>query len=378
MNYEQRISNETFNANLKSFAAGVANNFYQPIPKDEWRVLKEIKAPIIVINYTNNHDIWISDKSKYLPQFTKNDKSLGQYFYETYFKSQEMRDGNMTWTTSSSTGDCLTYDSGSLVWNSNPLNATTTSGTSVSGNSYTYTIPNTNVYTTTNAWVDVSTSKDVKKLEEDIKKLQKEVFGEEEKNTMSDMINFDFGKVPAEKFAVSPYGIAVKTANGGWVAYDAEKNEVIDAKIFHVDADGLFYKIPTPIDKIKIGDIIIHQGKPMFVQALNNTNTITAVNYNDASLVTILPIKSPFGFNFITKVISLVDFNKLTANKDKPFGNILPFLLLKDKKIDPMVLMMMNNQDMNMDPMMMMCLMDKKDDMLPLLMMMNGGKLFDM
>lgn len=262
----------------------------------------------------------------------------------------------MTYTTTSAT-----------VCGSNYASNTITNGTS-----YTYTIPSTNVYTTTTYETDINN------LEKDIEKLKKAVFGEEEKNTMSDMINFDFGKVSTGKFAVSPYGIAVKTANGGWVAYDAEKNEVIDAKVFHVDADGLFYKIPTPTDKIKTGDIIIHQGKPMFVQTLNNTNTITAVNYNDASLVTILPIKSPFGFNFITKVISLVDFDKLTANKDKPFGNILPFLLLKDKKIDPMVLMMMNNQDMKMDPMMMMCFMDKKDDMLPLLMMMNGGKLFDM
>ena len=368
MNYEQRISLNNFHTNLKAFEIGVRENLYQPEKEEIFATLKKIEDPSITLTYKYNILICIdidNNPKQIHYKTTKDDKSLGQYFYDIYFKNKEMRDNNMTQTTSSST-----YNP--QVWSTN---FTTTSGTYVSGDSCTYTIPS---YTTANTWEGVSSSKDVEKLKEDIKKLQKKVFDEEEKNTMSDMINFDFGKVSAGKFAVSPYGIAVKTADGGWVAYDAEKNEVIDAKVFHVDADGLFYKIPTPTDKIKTGDIIIHQGKPMFVQTLNNTNTITAVNYNDASLVTILPIKSPFGFNFITKVVSLVDFDKLTANKDKPFGNILPFLILKDKKIDPMVLIMMNNQDMKMDPMMMMCLMDKKDDMLPLLMMMNGGKLFDM
>ena len=92
-----------------------------------------------------------------------------------------------------------------------------------------------------------------------------------------------------------------------------------------------------------------------------------------------MPVKSPFGFNFVTKVVSLFDFgasdNKATP--DNPFGNVMPFLLMGDNgNIDPlMMFMMMNNQNgMSFDnPMMMYALLSNGEhsDMLPWLFMMN-------
>lgn len=219
-------------------------------------------------------------------------------------------------------------------------------------------------------------------MTEDINKLIDEKLNEKETENMNktnDFMNFDFGPADDKQFAASPYGIAVYAPETDtWLTYNSDTNEVVDAKIFHFDVKGFFYKIPTPISNIKTGDIIIHMGTPMFVRTVNGDNTVTAVNYHDASVTTILPKKSPFGFNFITKVVSLMNFDKMSADKDNPFGNMLPFLMMQDGKFDPMMLLFMNGGNMeNINPMLLYLMMDKKDDndrdMLPLMLMMSGG-----
>ena len=217
---------------------------------------------------------------------------------------------------------------------------------------------------------------------DDIKNVIDEKLNEKETKKMNktnDFLDFDFGPADSKQFAASPYGMAVYAPETDtWLTYNSDTNEVVDAKIFHFDVKGFFYKIPTPISNIKTGDIIIHMGTPMFVRTVNNDNTVTAVNYHDASVTTILPKKSPFGFNFITKVVSLMNFDKMSADKDNPFGNMLPFLMMQDGKFDPMMLLFMNGGNMeNMNPMLLYLMMDKKNnndgDMLPLMLMMSGG-----
>jgi hypothetical protein len=141
--------------------------------------------------------------------------------------------------------------------------------------------------------------------------------------------------------------------------------------------------MPVAQNDIAIGDILIHGGKPVFVRSINNSNgTVSVVDYVNASVMDILPIKSPFGFNFYTKVCALMDFNKINADADNPFGNILPFLMLsKDNQdFDPMILFFMNNNaNFVKNPMMLYFLMSQKgnnDNMLPFLMMANGNNLF--
>jgi hypothetical protein len=85
-----------------------------------------------------------------------------------------------------------------------------------------------------------------------------------------------------------------------------------------------------------------------------------------------------FGFNFVTKIVSL--FNTVGDNAptpDAPFGNMLPFMLMNEgtDKIDPMMMMFMMGGKMDMSNPMMMYFMlkDNKDtDMLPLLFMMQN------
>lgn len=184
--------------------------------------------------------------------------------------------------------------------------------------------------------------------------------------------NFDFGAVDGNKIHMSMYGMAVKNAAGTWVSYDKDNKDIIDVDILNFDAGKFMFKMPVAVKEVAVGDVIIHNRVPMFVTKVNDTS-FTAVDVYAGEEKNIIPTKNMFGFNFVTKVVSFIDMNGMSA--DTPFGNMLPFMLMSDNKdIDPMMLMMMmgnGNFDMS-NPMMMYFMMkDSKDnDMLPLLMMM--------
>jgi hypothetical protein len=118
----------------------------------------------------------------------------------------------------------------------------------------------------------------------------------------------------------------------------------------------------------------------MFVTKVSNEgNAVTAVDVRAGEEKRVLPTTSPFGFNFVTKVVSMFTAFESTPTPDAPFGNFLPFVLMGEdnKEIDPLMLMMMmqGNGGTNMfsNPMMLyfLCGDKMKDNMLPLMMMMN-------
>lgn len=203
----------------------------------------------------------------------------------------------------------------------------------------------------------------------------------ETNNMKKDFFNFDFGPVSNAKFRLSPYGIAVYTSTNDWVAYNNKTGEVFNVDILNFDASKLIYKIPVAQKDVKVGDILIHAKAPVFVRSLNENGTISVINYDNSTVVDILPVKSPFGFNFFTKVCPLIDFNSSNANPDNPFGNILPLIALcdEDNNFDPMMLFLYNNINNNMDftknPWMLYMITNKgkneDSNFLPLLMMMN-------
>ena len=198
---------------------------------------------------------------------------------------------------------------------------------------------------------------------------------EEEKKKMKNLFDFNFGPVTNGTVAMSMQGMAVVNADNKYVTYDSEKNEIVDVTPFTIENDNfkLFYMIPVALKDVTIGDIIVHQGNYCFVVD-GDENTLDVINISHGTAETIFPVKSPFGFNFVTKIISLFNFN--TANKDNPFGNMLPFILMKDNKDSNMLpLVMMCGQgnttfDIN-NPMMMYFLMKdgKNSDLLPFLLM---------
>ena len=199
-----------------------------------------------------------------------------------------------------------------------------------------------------------------------------EDYKEDIMNTNS-MFNFDFGRV-TDSVRVSTYGLAIKGVDGRYVSWDNKNKSVMDVEVLSMPGSEFVYKMPVAIKDVKIGDVVVHNRVPMYVTAVN-AQTLTVVDIREATEKTIYPVKSPFGFNFVTKVVSLFDSVNGTASADAPFGNMLPFMLMGNKDMDPMMLMMMmgqgSNANMMSNPMMMYFLMKdgKGSDMLPFLMM---------
>jgi hypothetical protein len=91
-----------------------------------------------------------------------------------------------------------------------------------------------------------------------------------------------------------------------------------------------------------------------------------------------------FGFNFVTKVVSLLDGAFNTATPDSPFGNMLPFFLMsnsdsKKNSVDPLMMAMLlnGNAASGLNNPMLLALMcgDQADmrDVLPLMMLAGQG-----
>lgn len=222
---------------------------------------------------------------------------------------------------------------------------------------------------------------DVRRICEDI--INNDKKKENKKMDTSNLFNFDFGPASSNQFRMSPYGLAVRTQANGWVAYNAKTSDLMAVDILNFDISKMIYKMPVALAAIKPGDILMHGGKPVFVREVaTGDNTVRVIDYANATVADILPVKSPFGFNFFIKVCPLFNFDQASANSDNPFGNMLPFLMLngeKDGSFDPALLFMAStinggNMDFASNPMILYCLMNRQDrgDILPFLMM-NGS-----
>ena len=204
---------------------------------------------------------------------------------------------------------------------------------------------------------------------------------EKENNKMDNKIfNFDFGPIKGDSIRMSMYGLAVKNRDGNYVAWDKVNENIMNVDILNFNGDGLMYKIPVAIKDIKDGDIVIHNKVPMFVLEVFD-KSLDVIDIYSGERKSIILSRSPFGFNFTTKVISLIDFGAMsgdTPSEDNPFGNMWPLLMLGDSSsIDPMILALMcASKGGCANPMMMYALLASKgnnDNLLPLIFMMNGG-----
>jgi hypothetical protein len=173
--------------------------------------------------------------------------------------------------------------------------------------------------------------------------------------------NLEFGPV---KYNLSHLGIALKNASGEIVSYDKNKNEIVNVDLIDFNAENMIYAMPCAIKDIKKGDVIRHtNGNAVFVTSTENG--IHVVDVAAGEKKEILPTKSMFGFDFVTKIVSFIDFGSMNASADQPFGNMLPFMFMANGKMDNgnmlLPFMMMNGGTMGTldfnNPAMMMMLM---------------------
>lgn len=355
---------------LDDFAKRVANKEYQKVPYTIWQKMTHTQNPFLGVSVRadkRNANVCILDKEfvgyENIGDFDSADKSFGTYLYEHL--NEMIPEGP------------IMYNNISNSWKHESDIALTASNLIINSDGNPY-------------WSNTATSIITKAPynEDDVRRICEDIINnkdkENKKMNTSNLFNFDFGPVSSNQFRMSPYGLAVCTQNNGWVAYNAKTGDLMDVDILNFDISKMIYKMPVALTAIKPGDILMHGGKPVFVREVaTGDNTVRVIDYTNATVADILPVKSPFNFNFFIKIVSLIDFSNMSANESNPFGNMLPFLMLNGEKngsFDPTLLFMafaMNggNMDFTNNPMMLYCLMNRQDkgDILPFLMMMNGG-----
>ena len=165
---------------------------------------------------------------------------------------------------------------------------------------------------------------------------------EMENNKMNKFgINARFGKVPTNEIRMSIYGPAFSSSDG-FFAFDG--NDYINVTDFLIGNDNYCYMMPATEEQVNIGDFIYNNnGWCRVIDAKERTITVEKITTHE--VVEILPTKNIFGFNFYTKLF--IPFNIGSPNKDNPFGNMLPFLIMSDNNNSDLALMMMlmNNQN---------------------------------
>ena len=192
--------------------------------------------------------------------------------------------------------------------------------------------------------------------------------------------NFDFGPMNSNVVRMSIYGLAVKNKTGSWVAYDAKNEEIMDVDVFNFDGAKFLYRMPVAINGVAVGDVIVHMSVPMFIVGKSEDGkAVYAVDPVAGERKEIMLTKSPFGFNFVTKVVNFLG-NAFNADANNPFGNLgLMMMLSEDNKgMGDMLPLMMLSGNVPMDSNMLMMLAlsnnDKMSDMLPFMLMMNANK----
>jgi len=143
-------------------------------------------------------------------------------------------------------------------------------------------------------------------------------------------MNFDFGPfTESGVVALSPYGIAVRSSKGEYLTYNAATGATVDVTGFTFD----FQKMPAAIKDLRAGDMVLHRGKPMYVQSVEKDG-IHCIDILNSEAKVIVPVTNMFGFNFVTKVVSLMNFNAAQPSAENPFGNLMPFMMMSSVMSD--------------------------------------------
>lgn len=182
-----------------------------------------------------------------------------------------------------------------------------------------------------------------------------------EKKDMNFFKNFEFGPVKNDTVRLSPYGLAVKNLDGSWVSYDAASDSIIDIDVFNFEGKNLIYKIPAAPHTVRAGDMIVHQGKGMYVltDVCEGDTCVSVIDPRAGESKEILFCKNMFGFNYVTKLVSILNgFGNSTdfsPSSDDPFGNMWMLALLSNENEDlsssilPLMLMNQFNPSANTD-----------------------------
>ena len=120
-------------------------------------------------------------------------------------------------------------------------------------------------------------------------------------------------------------GIAVRT-RAGYRTYDPDTKRLVNCDSFVLDVgEDAFFVLPT--ERVKVGDIILAGGTPRCVTGVQE-DTITALNFEDAAVETLVPARHMFLGNayMYGKIVSIFGRNGVRGKKG--LGRMLKFMML--------------------------------------------------
>ena len=171
------------------------------------------------------------------------------------------------------------------------------------------------------------------------------------------MFNGIMGKVKSGCCRLSMNGkIAIRTSDG-YKVYNEKTGNLTNCSNFVLDiADDMFMLIPTR--NLKPGDIVLINGKPMYILEVKAKNRVEAMSYEDSTIQTVIPERHAImGRKFYGKIVSI--FGKGFNGKGGFFKNML--------KLKMMSAMMGGSKDVDG--------MFGGSNALPMMMLMGGGSM---
>lgn len=349
-----QIDKYQFQEAMNDFTAAVENKNFKKIPYSSWTLLKKVSnwEGLISIEYTdkelnfsnNKETVTLEDNYENFPFI---DFFCGYCKYTWKHKKTDIIDNPIKTAEGDSTLNQKAIKSSSTL-----LSSYSTSGTV--SLSFLNDPPIYNTSTNTNNLSYFSDSdlsrtviaNDLSQLKDRIDIVETKINSNERKesNTMNMLsaLNLDFGPVASNTIRISPFGLAIKTANRAWHTYDAANQKIVDVSDFSFSLGDtpILYKMPVAPAAVAVGDLILHNGVPVYVidfeDSANKAAGIIVIDTDSNERKTILPVCNVFNFNFITKVVSLFNFgtgaNSIfgTPSADQPFGNILPMMMMSE------------------------------------------------
>lgn len=180
----------------------------------------------------------------------------------------------------------------------------------------------------------------------------------------TNFMNGMFGKIAPGMCKLSMSGgIAVKTSTG-YKSYNIKSGRLTNCSNFVFgNTEEFFFVIPT--NKVEAGDIILIAGKPKCVIDVEK-NKITVINYEDATIDTVIPERHVFMGNtyFYGKIVSMFG-NDFTGGK-KGMKKMMSYMMMSE--------MMKGAPVTNING----TVTNSSNSMLPMMLMMNGGGFADM
>ena len=166
---------------------------------------------------------------------------------------------------------------------------------------------------------------------------------------MSVLSNLTFGRSQPGLIKLGLNGQMAVNIGGSYKYYDEKKNRLIntDNFVFPMEVTEFFFIMPT--NKVKKGDIILVNGKPVYVLKPETDGKIEILSYEDSSIKQILPERHTFlgGTYMYSKIVSMF------GNKSFDKNTIMKYMMMntmfgKDgfggsmNGMNPMMLMMMS------------------------------------